>query len=48
MRQNNEKKHIILKIIIAVAIGFLIYIGVSDFEPEQVAAEKAIAYGDIQ
>ena len=48
MRQNKEKKHIILKIIIVVAIGFLVYVGVSDFEPKQVSVEKAIAYGDVQ
>ena len=48
MRQNSEKKHIILKILIGIGIVFLIYVGVSDFKPEQVPVEKAIAYGDIQ
>lgn len=48
MRKNSEKKHIILKILIAFGVVFLIYVGVADFEPEQTPVEKAIAYGDIQ
>ncbi len=48
MRQNSEKKHTILKILAVIGVGFLIFVAVADFAPEQTPVEKAIAYGDIQ
>lgn len=48
MRQNNEKRHLILKIAGVVLLLFLIFVAVADFTPTPVAVEKTVSYADVQ
>lgn len=45
MRYSKEKKHYLLKIILAAAVLFLIFVAVYDFKPTVTTVEKPIAYG---
>ncbi len=44
MRQNNEKKHTILKIVAVLVGAFLIFVAFNDFTPEQTDVEKTFVY----
>lgn len=48
MRQNSEKKHLVLKIAGAIILLFLIFMAVADFTPTPVAVEKTVSYADVK
>ena len=45
MHLGQEKKHIVLKIILGICVLFLVLVAVKDWTPAQTQIEKTVVYG---
>ena len=42
-RGSNEKKHYLMKVILAVLVGFLVYVAFADVKPTVTRVEKSVS-----